>query len=412
MKFLNLILVIIFTAVSSVQGVSYSLVDDSCLRPHATANAPKGHGMPSFPKPSTTGKSHTAVNHIKLAVAEDKEFMSRQAFHMLLADYYKAVAEKGYYVLGLATGSTPIRLYELLIDAAEQSLIDFSKIYTFNMDEYEGLDPEHTGDMTPQNPGDPNISYKAFMYRHLFGPLYARGLVTQEWLNTRVNIFDPNPEDAEEMCAAYERKISELGGVDTWVGGIGSDGHIAFNEPRGYRIENNEKVPVDSGTTPDSVSRRVQLVQSTIDDNCSFFEFIDREYPSKGRRWVKEKNGRLVFVQPYTAGAREITHDEALAMVPKTAFSIGIKTYKDAKHQIIMANGSGKAEAVRKGMEEAPDNNIALSLLQDCPNCDVIIDTQAATGAVSAQEIAHVKGTLKFSHSSAREIILAIKSAA
>ncbi len=320
---------------------------------------------------------YSETNKIKLTVAADKEEVSQQALAMVLADYNEAMARKGHYVLGLATGSTPVRLYELLVEAAAQGKIDFSKVTTFNMDEYEGLPPEYVGNMSPQHPGDPDVSYKAFMYKHFFRPLFDKGLVTQDWINTHVNIFDSHSDDAEAMCAAYEAKIAELGGVDTWIGGLGSDGHIAFNEPKGYRIENGKQVPVDSGTTPDSVSRRVHLPWMTEYANVGFFRFIGRD-PKNGSRWVKWDRGRLVFVKPGTPGARPITRKEALAMVPKTAFSIGMRTYLNARHQIVLATGRGKADALHKGMDLAPDNDVALSLLQEAANCDLLVDTAAA----------------------------------
>lgn len=316
---------------------------------------------------------------IDLTVTADKEDMSHQAAQMVLADYRQAIQERGYYVLGLATGSTPIRTYQLLVEFAKQGLMDWSKIRTFNMDEYEGLRTEHIGNMTPQNPGDPDISYRAFMYHHLFRPLFEAGLMTQEQIDTNINIFSSNPENADEMTTAYERRIVEIGGVDTWIGGIGSDGHIAFNEPKGTVMRNGQEVEVDSATTPDCVSRRVYLTQSTVDDNCRNFEFIDGE-SSKGRRWVKEEAGELISVKPGTEGAiREITHEEALAMVPRTAFSIGVQTYKNARHQIVMANGEGKADAVLAGVEGEPDNDCALSLLQGLPNCSLALDQAAAS---------------------------------
>lgn len=392
---------------SGISAACYSAT--SSLRPACTKNSAE-----TVAREIMMQKASPVVSRIKLTVTEGKESMSQRALQMVLTDYYRAIAGKGYYVLGLATGSTPIRLYSLLVESAEKGLIDFNRIYTFNMDEYEGLDPGYTGNMTPQNPGDPNISYKAFMYKYLFGPLFARGLVTQQWIDTHVNIFDSNPDDAGKMCADYEEKIAGLGGVDTWIGGIGTDGHIAFNEPEGFRVEGGRRIPVDSKTMPDSISRRVQLVQSTIDNNSGFFEFIDRDNPAKGKRWIRHENNKLIFVPPHSKGAREITHDEALAMVPKTAFSIGIKTYKDARHQILMASGLNKAKAVSKGLYEAPDNNVALSLLQGCSNCDLIIDSQAATGVLPAPEaIYFVKEGLGFSHSSVRRgIVLAVKSAA
>ncbi|NQT95714.1 MAG: hypothetical protein HQ572_04620 [Candidatus Omnitrophica bacterium] len=318
------------------------------------------------------------ANRMKLTAVRDYDAMSRLVAYKVLIDYRKAIAEKDYYVLGLPTGSTPIGLYGILVRFAESGLMDFKKIITFNMDEYEGLDPEYVGNMTPENPGNPDISYKAFMYHHLFKPLFDRGLILQEDINRNVNIFESNPQDAGRMCAEYERRMDTVGGVDTFIGGIGPDGHIAFNEPDGFVIREGRNAAVSSGTTPECESRRVFLTQETVDANVDFFEFYGRD-PKNGRRLVKQEGGRLIFVEQGTRGAREITHEEALSKVPRSAFSIGIMTYKRARHQIVMANGENKASPVAKGMEDKPDNNLALSLFHVCPNCELIITTDAAS---------------------------------
>ena len=352
------------------------------------------------------GETTDATEGIRVTQFDLKEDLIKKAAAMVEEDYNRAIQEKGYYVIGLATGSSPIALYRLLIDMAVEGRIDFRKMYTFNMDEYEGLLPEHTGDMTPENPGDPNISYRAFMYRHLFRPLYDAGCVDQEWINTRVNIFNTTPYDVSDdeavreqkvldMCQAYEDKIKELGGVDTWIGGVGKDGHIAFNEPRGIvKDKDGNTVVVDSHTTADSRSRRVYLTQDTIHSNLRYFLYQEPDDPSKGNRWVIAHNEgspdeRFEFVEPWTHqefGARPITEEEARRVIPRSAFSIGIATYKDAKHQIILAMGLDKAGAIRDGVEGPRDNDCALSLLKDSTNCDLLVDTYAGSKLESAQK--------------------------
>jgi len=276
------------------------------------------------------------TNRIKLTIVRDYNAMSCLVAYMVLIDYKKAIAEKGCYVLGLPTGSTPSGLYKILVKFAEAGLMDFKKVITFNMDEYEGLGPEYVGNMTPLDPGDPNISYKAYMYQQLFKPLFDRGLISQEDINKNVNMFESNPMNADEMLAEYEKKIEELGGIDTSIGSTNPEGHIAFNGPKSYVITDGKRIDVDSGTTPESVSRRVYITQATVDVNRRFFEYIDGDH-SKGRRWVVENGNNLVFVKdPQTKGAREISHDEAIAAVKRTAFSIGVKTFKDARHKIIL----------------------------------------------------------------------------
>ena len=336
-----------------------------CLRPRAVADSARALGF-------------SPGNSMRLEIADEMETASRRAAFMILSDYNKAIKNKGYYVLGLASGNTPIRLYEILVLLAGKGLLDFSKITTFNMDEYEGLDPKAVGNMTPEDPGDPNISFTAFMYHYLFAKLLELRLIPVDYTAQNAHIFESNPIDAGAMCAAYERKITDSGGVDTWIGGVGRNGHIAFNEPRGQVMTAGKKVDVDSGTSADCVSRRMFLTQDTVEMRAPDFEYIDPNDPSKGRRWVSETDRGLIFVEPNAHGAREITRDEALQMVPRTGFTIGLKTFREARHQIILAGGKGKANAIRAGMKDMPNNDCALSLLQNCPNCDVIVDVEAA----------------------------------
>ena len=150
-----------------------------------------------------------------------------------IADVIRA---KPNAVIGLATGSTPVRIYERLVEAYKRGDLDFSHITTVNLDEYVGLPPGH-----PQ-------SYKEFMRVNLLGK------VNVDPNNTHIPTSDA-PDPAAE-AANYEKTVERLGPVDIWLLGVGVNGHVAFNEP---------------GSTSDSPTRVVSLTQSTIEANSRFF---------------------------------------------------------------------------------------------------------------------------------------------
>ncbi|MCL4811023.1 MAG: glucosamine-6-phosphate deaminase [Vicinamibacteraceae bacterium] len=132
----------------------------------------------------------------------------------VLADRIAAeVAANPALVLGLATGRTPVPLYQRLVDLYRRRGIDFSRVTTFNLDEFWGLGPDHPG------------SYRAYMQRHLFAHVNIDP--------ARVHFLNGLAPDAERECARYERAIAEAGGIDLQVLGIGGNGHIGFNEPAG-----------------------------------------------------------------------------------------------------------------------------------------------------------------------------------
>lgn len=147
------------------------------------------------------------------------------------------IQNKPNVILGLATGSTPVKTYAELVCLHREENLDFSKVTTFNLDEYWGLD------------GDHDQSYRYFMQHHLFDHINIR-----PW-NTHV----PNGKavDATLEGEAYEAQIRACGGVDLWLIGIGQNGHIAFNEP---------------GSDMDSLTRRIDLLADTIEANARFFE--------------------------------------------------------------------------------------------------------------------------------------------
>ncbi|MHC4072687.1 MAG: glucosamine-6-phosphate deaminase [Planctomycetota bacterium] len=141
------------------------------------------------------------------------------------------------FVLGLPTGSSPLGVYKELVELNRKGTVSFENVVTFNMDEYVNLPEDH-----PE-------SYHSFMWTHLFGHVDVR--------KENVNILDGNVPDPEAECVRYEEKIKELGGVKLFVGGIGPDGHIAFNEP---------------GSSLSSRTRVKTLTYDTIVANSRFFD--------------------------------------------------------------------------------------------------------------------------------------------
>lgn len=173
---------------------------------------------------------------MKLLIAKDYNQLSQWAAEMI-AD---AVKEKPDIVLGLATGGTPLGTYQALIEMHQREGIDFSKVRSFNLDEYHGLEASH-----PQ-------SYHYFMQTNLF-----------QHINIKPeNVHIPNGvcENIEEECRAYDQKIHDCGGIDLQLLGIGANGHIGFNEP-GHELQLN--------------THRVKLTEATIQANSRFFDSVE-----------------------------------------------------------------------------------------------------------------------------------------
>jgi len=191
-----------------------------------------------------------------IIICPDYETLSRKAA-AVVADLVRTKPEA---VLGFATGSSPVGLYKELIRLHNEEGLDFSGVTTFNLDEYCGLAADH-----PQ-------SYRTFMNDNLFNHIN----VPME----RTHVPSGTDEDWRESCADYERQIEEAGGIDLQVLGIGSDGHIAFNEP---------------GSSLGSRTRRVYLTKQTIKDNSRFFEpapaWWSRAGRTRPRRWPPPSRG-------------------------------------------------------------------------------------------------------------------------
>lgn len=209
------------------------------------------------------------------------------------------------FVLGLPTGSSPLGVYRKLITLNQQGVVSFKHVVTFNMDEYVGLPKDH-----PQ-------TYYTFMWNNFFSQI--------DILPENAHILNGNADDLLAECAAYEKKIADLGGIDLFMGGIGADGHIAFNEP---------------GSSLASRTREKTLTSDTIIANSRFF-------------------------------------DNDVNKVPKTAVTVGVGTVLDAKEVLIIVNGHNKARALRHAVEESINHMWTISALQLHPKGIVVCDYDA-----------------------------------
>ena len=219
----------------------------------------------------------------------------------------RLMREKPTAVLGLATGGTPLPLYCELIRMHRDEGLDFSRTTTFNLDEYLGLEPTH-----PQ-------SYHHFMRENLFDAINIP-------VENR-HIPDGMTSDVPGFCRDYERRIRDAGGIDLQILGIGSDGHIGFNEP------------VSSFA---SRTRIKTLAKETLQDNARFFDGD----PDK---------------------------------VPRHCITMGIGTIMDARRVLLLAFGESKSRAVA-GMTEGPVASVLpASILQHHPDAKILLDNAAAS---------------------------------
>ena len=227
----------------------------------------------------------------------------------------KPTAEKPFK-LGCPTGSSPLGLYRRLIELNKAGKVSFRHVVTFNMDEYVGLPEEH-----PE-------SYHSFMWNNFFSHVDIQP--------ANVHILNGNAADLQAECAAYEAAIEAAGGIDLFMGGIGPDGHIAFNEPF---------------SSLSSRTRVKSLTTDTIIANSRFF-------------------------------------GGDTTQVPRTALTVGVGTVMDAREVLIVCNGHGKARALHHAIECGVSQEWTISALQLHPHAIIVCD-EAAT-----DELKH--GTYKY----------------
>ncbi len=218
----------------------------------------------------------------------------------------RVVKRKCESVLGLATGNTPVLLYRELIRMYEAGELDFERVTTFNLDEYVGLSPSHPS------------SYNSFMWENLFKHINIP--------KHRIHIPDGLAPDIPVFCRQYEGAIMAAGGIDLQVLGIGTDGHIGFNEP---------------SSSLASRTRIKTLTKGTREDNASFFD--------------GEEN------------------------VPWHVITMGVGTIMDSRKCLLLAFGEKKAEAVAKMVEGPIMADVPGSILQMHPDTAVVMDEAAAS---------------------------------
>lgn len=209
------------------------------------------------------------------------------------------------FILGLPTGSTPLGVYKYLIKFHQNGFLSFKNVVTFNMDEYVGLEPSN------------QQSYHYFMYHNFFDHI--------DIPKENVNILNGMVDDLQQECIRYEKKIKKYGGIDIFLAGIGSDGHIAFNEP---------------GSSLQSRTRIKTLCLETITDNARFFD--------------------------------------SLTEVPTQALTVGLQTVFSAKQVIIMASGINKSVAIKECLEGPVSSQYTCTVFQNHPKTIVICDELAS----------------------------------
>ena len=210
------------------------------------------------------------------------------------------------FVLGLPTGSSPLGIYAELIKLNKKGVVSFKDVVTFNMDEYVNLPKDHAE------------SYYSFMWNNFFSHIDIK--------KENANILNGTADDLEAECASYEEKIKKLGGIKLFLGGIGPDGHIAFNEP---------------ASSLTSRTRVKTLTYDTLVANSRFF-------------------------------------GNDVNKVPKTALTVGVGTVLDSEEVLIIVNGHNKARALQHAIEGGVNHMWTISALQMHHRGIIVCDEEAA----------------------------------
>lgn len=229
-----------------------------------------------------------------------------------------APTKESPFVLGLPTGSTPLGTYKELIKLNKAGKVSFENVVTFNMDEYVGLDEAH-----PE-------SYHSFMWNNFFSQIDIK--------KENVHILNGNAKDLKKECEDYEKAIKAAGGIKLFLGGVGVDGHIAFNEP---------------GSSLSSRTREMGLTQDTIIVNSRFFDYDVNK-------------------------------------VPKTALTVGVGTVCDSDEVVILITGHNKATALKHAVEEGISQMWTVSALQMHENAVIVCD-DAATDELKVGTVKYFK---------------------
>ena len=256
---------------------------------------------------------------MRLIIQPDYQSVSKWAAHYVAAKIKAAnPSPEKPFVLGCPTGSSPLGMYKELIDLNKKGIVSFQNVVTFNMDEYVGLPKEH-----PE-------SYYSFMWNNFFSHIDIKPENT--------NILNGNAADLDAECARYEEKIKSYGGIDLFMGGIGPDGHIAFNEP---------------GSSLSSRTRQKTLTTDTIIANSRFF-------------------------------------DNDKSKVPTNVLTVGIGTITDAEEVMIIASGDKKARAIHHAVEGSINHMWPISILQMHEHAVIICD-EPATNELKSDTVRYFK---------------------
>lgn len=240
-------------------------------------------------------------NKMNIHIMKDKDLIAKEASR----HFIEVLQSKENPVLGLATGSSPIGMYNYLIKAFEEGQVSFKNVTTFNLDEYVGIRYDH-----PQ-------SYYTFMNEHLFKHV--------DIVNKNINL----PKGSADAIKDYQKLLDE-NQRDIQILGIGSNGHIAFNEP---------------GTSFEQTTFEVELDEGTREDNKRFFSDISE--------------------------------------VPTHAITMGLKDIMNSKKIVLIAIGGSKADAVYKMIKEEANPSLPASILKSHPNVEIYLDEEAASRLIN-----------------------------
>ena len=263
---------------------------------------------------------------MRIIIKDNKEGVGKWIANYIIEkiNAAKPSADKPF-ILGLPTGSSPIPTYTELIRRNKKGDISFKNVVTFNMDEYVKIPEDH-----PE-------SYHAFMHKHLFDHI--------DIPKENINILNGNAPDLDEECRQYEEKIVKYGGIELFLGGIGPDGHVAFNEP---------------GSSLASRTRIKTLNHDTIEANKRFF-------------------------------------DNDITKVPSTALTVGVGTVMDSKEVVLIITGYNKARALKEVVESGVNHMWTVSMLQLHQHAILACDDDA-TMELKVQTVKYFKEIEEISH--------------
>lgn len=243
---------------------------------------------------------------MRLIIEKDYDQLSKWAAEHVIERINKFNPTPDHkFVLGLPTGSSPIGMYRALAEACKEGRVSFKNVLTFNMDEYVGLPESH-----PE-------SYHSFMAKNFFDHV--------DCPKENIHILNGNAEDLEAECARYEQMIVEAGGIDLFIGGIGPDGHIAFNEPFS------------------SLNSRTRVKTLTTDTRIANSRFFGGD----------------------------------MNAVPATALTVGVGTVMAAREVMILCNGHNKARALQAAIEGPVTQAWTISALQTHQHGIIVCDESA-----------------------------------